>query len=70
MIIKRSITIRGHPTSISLENPFWDELNKIAKKRGVSLASLVAEIDAKRGSQERYGLSSAVRVFELNYLKL
>ncbi len=69
MIRKRSLTIKGHATSISLENPFWDGLNEIAKKRNISIASLVAEIDTNRGSQQVYGLSSAVRVFILNYFR-
>ena len=69
MIIKRSLTIKGHATSISLENPFWDGLNEIAKIRKISIASLVAEIDGNRSSQQSYGLSSAVRVFILNYFR-
>ena len=69
MIIKRSLTIKGHATSISLENPFWDGLDEIAKIRKISIASLVAEIDANRSSQQAYGLSSAVRVFILNYFR-
>ena len=48
MIIKRSITIKGHSTSISLEATFWDALNEIAKKQDISIASLVAEIDTNR----------------------
>ena len=69
MIRKRSLTIKGHATSISLENPFWDGLNEIAKIRKISIASLVAEIDGNRSSQQSYGLSSAVRVFILNYFR-
>ncbi len=69
MIIKRSITIKGHSTSISLENSFWDGLNEIAKVRKTSIASLVAEIDKNRSSKQEYGLSSAVRVFILNYFR-
>lgn len=69
MIIKRSITIKGHPTSISLENSFWEELNSIANARKISLASLVAEIDANRSLQKGCGLSSAVRVFVLNTVR-
>ena len=69
MIIKRSITIKGHSTSISLENSFWDGLNEIAKMRNISTASLVAEIDKNRNSKQEYGLSSAVRVFILNYFR-
>ena len=56
---KRSVTIHGHRTSISLEDPFWDSLNEIAAKRGQSLASLISEIDKNRDG----GLSSALRLF-------
>ncbi|MGB1864493.1 MAG: ribbon-helix-helix domain-containing protein [Candidatus Puniceispirillum sp.] len=56
---KRSVTIHGHRTSISLEDPFWDSLNDIAAKRGQSLASLISEIDKNRDG----GLSSALRLF-------
>ena len=69
MIIKRSITIKGHSTSISLEATFWDALNEIAKKRDISIASLVAEIDTKRSSKIKTGLSSAILIFVLNYFK-
>ena len=56
---KRSLTIHGHRTSISLEEPFWIALNDIAKARQQSVASLVQKIDKRRDS----GLSSAIRVF-------
>ena len=69
MIIKRSITIKGHSTSISLETVFWDALNEIAKKRDSSIASLVAEIDTNRSLEIKTGLSSAIRIFVLNYFK-
>ena len=69
MIIKRSITIKGHSTSISLETVFWDALNVIAKKRDISIASLVAEIDTNRSTEIKTGLSSAIRIFVLNYFK-
>ena len=62
---KRSLTIRGHRTSISLEEPFWVALNDIAKARQQSLASLVQMIDNERDS----GLSSAIRVFILAELR-
>ena len=45
---KRSVVIAGHRTSLSLEQPFWDALKEIASGRGVSLARLLAEIDASR----------------------
>lgn len=65
-IIKRSVTIAGHRTSISLENIFWQELQNIAQARNQSLAALLAEIDAERSGN----LSSAVRVFVLEALKV
>ena len=62
---KRSLTIHGHRTSISLEEPFWMALNDIAKARQQSLASLVQMIDKDRDS----GLSSAIRLFILAELR-
>ena len=60
--LKRSLTIAGHRTSLSLEPEFWKALNELAKSEGKSLASLAGEIDKTRGSRN---LSSAVRVFLL-----
>lgn len=65
-VIKRSLSIAGHATSISLEEPFWTELKAIAGAHGMSLASLVAEIDGARG---RTNLSSALRVHVLESLQ-
>jgi predicted DNA-binding ribbon-helix-helix protein len=62
---KRSVTIHGHRTSISLEDPFWNSLNDIAVRRGQSLASLITEIDKNRDG----GLSSALRMFVFAELK-
>ena len=62
---KRSFSIRGHRTSISLEAPFWDALKAAAAEDGRSLAALVAMIDAERGDAN---LSSAVRVWLLRRL--
>jgi predicted DNA-binding ribbon-helix-helix protein len=64
-ITKRSVTIAGHSTSITLEDEFWVELNKISVARGISLASLIHEIDKTR----RGNLSSTLRVYILNHLK-
>ena len=61
MMKKRSITIHGHRTSVSLEEPFWNLLRAIAAQRGLSLASLVQMIDKERNG----GLSSALRLFVL-----
>jgi predicted DNA-binding ribbon-helix-helix protein len=68
--IKRSVTIAGHRTSISLEGEFWDALKAIAAQDGVSLSQLVARIDTSRvGSARRIGLSSAIRVFVLDHFR-
>jgi predicted DNA-binding ribbon-helix-helix protein len=61
-IVKRSIILSGHKTSISLEDAFWDGLKDIADDRRVSVSSLVHDIDATRGENN---LSSAVRQFVL-----
>ena len=63
---KHSVVIAGHRTSISLEPAFWDALKAIAEQRRLSLAALVADIDAARGPAN---LSSAIRVFVLNAVK-
>ena len=65
-IIKRSVAIAGHHTSVSLEEPFWDELKRMANERGTSLNGLIAEIDASRA---RTNLSSAIRLEILADLK-
>ena len=62
---KRSVSIRGHRTSLSLEDGFWDELSAIALARGMSVAALITEIDRTRTG----GLSSAARLFILEDLK-
>jgi predicted DNA-binding ribbon-helix-helix protein len=64
---KRSITIRGHQTSITLEDAFWDELSALANARKLSLSALVAEIDKARGAPGN--LSSALRLHVLEALK-
>lgn len=64
--VKRSFTIRGHRTSISLEAPFWDALKDAASREGTSLAALIASIDEGRG---KAGLSSAVRIWILRYFQ-
>ena len=66
--IKRSVAIRGHRTSLSLEPEFWDELKHIADARGLSLAALIAEVDLARGEAPGTNLSSALRVFVLKKL--
>ncbi len=65
LILKRSINIAGHPTSISLEEEFWEALKQIAERKNCSLPSLVAEIDKQRSG----GLSSALRLHVLRTLQ-
>lgn len=60
---KRSVSIRGHRTSFSVEQEFYDALDTIAAWRGVSFAALVAEVDASRARDTN--LSSALRVYAL-----
>jgi predicted DNA-binding ribbon-helix-helix protein len=59
-VIKRSLVIAGHRTSISLEDAFWRGLKALAERRRQSINALVAEIDAARGQAN---LSSAIRLF-------
>jgi predicted DNA-binding ribbon-helix-helix protein len=65
-VVKRSVAIAGHRTSVSLEAPFWDALKDIAAVRGASVQALVGEIDAGRGGAN---LSSAIRVFVLREVR-
>ena len=64
---KRSITIDGHRTSISLEEAFWQELAALAQARQLSLNALVSEIDHARGAPGN--LSSALRLYVLEALR-
>ncbi|RYC32488.1 aryl-sulfate sulfotransferase [Lichenibacterium minor] len=63
---KRSLTVAGHRTSISLEDAFWSGLRDIAAARASTVAGLVAEIDRGRGAAN---LSSAIRVFVLDHFR-
>lgn len=64
--VKRSFSIKGHRTSISLEEPFWTALQEAAAEQGVPSAALVQRIDETRGQT---GLSSAVRVWLFAYAR-
>ena len=65
-VVKRSIVIAGHKTSVSLEDAFWKGLKEIAASRGLTLSDLVASIDSDR----RHGnLSSAIRLFVLDHYR-
>ena len=62
---KRSVVVAGHSTSVSLEKAFWQALKEIAARRGLPLAQVVAEVDARRSGN----LSSALRVYVLEQLQ-
>lgn len=65
-VVKRSIVIAGHKTSVSLEDAFWKGLKDIAGDRDITLSDLVATIDTDR----RHGnLSSAIRLFVLDHYR-
>jgi predicted DNA-binding ribbon-helix-helix protein len=64
---KRSVTIDGHRTSITLEDAFWQELSALARERKLSLNALVAEVDHRKGGPGN--LSSALRVHVLETLR-
>lgn len=66
-IVKRSVAIRGHRTSYSLEQPFHDELARIARERGMALAGLVCEVDQSR--PRGTNLSSALRLYVLEQVR-
>lgn len=65
--VKHSVTLKGHRTSVSLEDEFWDAFRKIADENDRPINALVAEIDAERGLD--LGLASAIRLFVLRNLQ-
>ncbi|WP_375266243.1 ribbon-helix-helix domain-containing protein [Planktotalea sp.] len=64
---KRSLTLKGHRTSVSLEDAFWDAFRDIAQDKGRAINDLAAEIDAIRGTD--CGLASAIRLYVLDHCK-
>ena len=65
MLIKKSITLKKHRTSLSLEPEFWEALNKIAENKKSSIQSLISEIDVNR----KFSLASSTRVYILQYYR-
>jgi predicted DNA-binding ribbon-helix-helix protein len=65
-VVKRSIVIAGHKTSVSLEDAFWEALKEIASTRDVTLSEVVANIDALRNQGN---LSSAIRLYVLDHFR-
>jgi predicted DNA-binding ribbon-helix-helix protein len=64
LVVKRSVVIAGHKTSVSLEDAFWRALREIAAARKMTLSDLVSSIDAER---KQANLSSAIRLFILEF---
>jgi predicted DNA-binding ribbon-helix-helix protein len=66
-VVKRSIVVGGHKTSVSLEEAFWSGMKEISGERGKTLSELVSEIDNNR---PQGNLSSAIRLFVLDYFRV
>ena len=66
LVVKRSIVVSGHKTSISLEDAFWNALREIAEARNVTVGALVAAIDSER---QQENLSSTIRLFVLEFYR-
>jgi predicted DNA-binding ribbon-helix-helix protein len=66
-VVKRSIVVAGHKTSVSLEEAFWNGMKEIASARNLTLSELVGEID---GGRQQGNLSSAIRLFVLDYFRV
>ncbi|MBM1222308.1 ribbon-helix-helix domain-containing protein [Ponticoccus sp. SC2-23] len=64
--VKRSLTLRGHRTSVSLEDAFWTEFRRLAAREGTPINELAARIDTERGD---VGLASAIRVWVLDQVR-
>jgi predicted DNA-binding ribbon-helix-helix protein len=65
-VVKRSVVVAGHKTSVSLEEEFWSGVKEIANLRKMNVAGVIAEIDANR---KHGNLSSAIRLFVLEYFR-
>jgi predicted DNA-binding ribbon-helix-helix protein len=65
-VVKRSIVVAGHKTSVSLEEAFWNGMKEISNERNLTLSELVGEID---GHRQQGNLSSAIRLFVLDYFR-
>lgn len=66
LVVKRSIALGGHKTSVSLEEPFWLGLKEIARSKNANLSTVVGEVDLQR---QHGNLSSAIRIFVLRTLQ-
>jgi len=66
MVVKRSIVVSGHKTSVSLEDAFWSGIKEIASGRNITLSDLVTAVDSER---QQGNLSSAIRLFVLDFYR-
>jgi predicted DNA-binding ribbon-helix-helix protein len=66
LVVKRSIVVAGHKTSVTLEDAFWNGLKEIASGRNITLSDLVTAVDSER---RQGNLSSAIRLFVLDFYR-
>ena len=66
LVVKRSIVVAGHKTSVSLEDAFWNGMKEIASGRNLTLSDLITAVDSER---QQGNLSSAIRLFVLDFYR-
>jgi len=66
LVVKRSIVVAGHKTSVTLEDAFWTGMKEIASGRNITLSDLVTAVDSER---QQGNLSSAIRLFVLDFYR-
>ena len=69
LVVKRSIVIGNRRSSVSLEDAFWNAIREIAATKKMSLSNLITKIDDERDVRKRVNLSSAIRLFVLDYYR-
>jgi predicted DNA-binding ribbon-helix-helix protein len=69
LVRKRTIALDGHKTSVSVEDAFWDALKDIAAAQGTTIGRLFTAIDSERRAHQHTNLSSAIRLFVLDYYR-
>jgi predicted DNA-binding ribbon-helix-helix protein len=69
LVLKRTVVLNGHKTSVSAETAFWDALREIAAAQGTTIGQLIATIDHERRERQHINLSSAIRLFVLDYYR-
>ncbi|MEM0928416.1 MAG: ribbon-helix-helix domain-containing protein [Pseudomonadota bacterium] len=67
LLVKRSVSLDGHRTSVALEQLFWDEIDRLAKAKKLSVSGLISQVDRSRHSEQ--SLASALRLKVLLALK-